>query len=332
MGVWQAASRVARSGHGGFGWLIACIATAFAAASAAAQPGGIARPAPETPLSIVVSVPPLKGLVEPLAPAGSKIQMLVPPGRSEHSYELTPGDLATVARADVVVYVGLNLEPKLVQELERRPRQARQVVEFAAAAGVTGEGGCDHPDHDHAHDHDGHDHGPVDQHLWLDPALVEKLIPQVAAAIEAALREKNAWDAAAAERLRDAQHELIDQVRGVDAAYRDRLGSIKGKAIVTHHNAFGRVAERYGFTVATAIRSFEGAEPTPGELSKVVDAIREQGVTIIYIEPQYNPAMAQRIARLAGVEIGTLDPLGDGDWFRMMRANLDALARDGAGR
>jgi zinc transport system substrate-binding protein len=94
---------------------------------------------------------------------------------------------------------------------------------------------------------------------------------------------------------------------------------------VTYHNAFARPAERYGFKVAAVIRDFD-TDPGPADLAKVVDAIREQSVHTIFVEPQYSPAAANKIRDMAGVTVATLDPLGDGDWFAMMQKNLDALA------
>lgn len=270
------------------------------------------------PLRIVVTVPPLAGLVKALAPPGAEVTALIVPGRSEHGYEFTPEDVARLARADVAVYIGLGLEPKVEDFLKSRPSPSRQVVCMADALGIHAD--PDHQGHDYAPG-EPCDHGPVDQHLWLDPALVETFVPLLASSIENALAQRGSLD----ERAR-AEHEartadLVARVKALDAELREQLKPVAGEAIVTHHNAWPRLADRYGLKVAAVIRAVEGAEPTPDNIAKAVDAIQEQRVRGVFFEPQFNPAVAERIAQAASVRLGKLDPLGDGDWFALMRSN-----------
>ncbi|MDX2132221.1 MAG: metal ABC transporter substrate-binding protein [Planctomycetota bacterium] len=293
----------------------------------AAQPAAPAAPAasatPAPPIRAVVTIPPLKGILEPLLPEGSTVTVLMPPGRSEHGYEFTPKDLAAVARADLVFYVGLALEPRVEQTLAKDPRPTRQVVCFADAVGIKADAAHEH----HDHDHDEHcDHGPVDQHLWLDPVLVAQVVPALATSVRAAAERAAPLSPAARNDLASREASLVARVRAVDDAWRIRLAPFQGRPIVTHHNAFPRPAARYGLRVAAVIRGFENAEPTPARLAEVVQAIRAERVRAIFAEPQFNQSTARRIAQAAGVSVATLDPLGDGDWFQLMGSNLDALA------
>jgi zinc transport system substrate-binding protein len=116
------------------------------------------------------------------------------------------------------------------------------------------------------------------------------------------------------------------RVAKLQADLTEVLAPYKGAKIVTHHAAFGRFAERYGLIVAEVIKGTEGAEPTPGRIAAIVEAVKAEQVKAIFIEPQFNATAAERIARASGVKLGKLDPLGDGDWFAMMRANADAIA------
>ncbi|MFM9994306.1 MAG: metal ABC transporter substrate-binding protein [Phycisphaerales bacterium] len=283
-------------------------------------------PRPPGPLRVVVSIAPLTGLVRALAPPDATVTTLIPAGRSLHGYEMTPTDLAAVGTADVLVYVGLGLEPSVDRVLGIHPSKRRRVVCFARVAGVEDP----HAGHDH-HEHgddEHHDHGhAVDPHLWLDPQLVARLIPEVSDAIEAALQGMDALTVAGESRLREARNRLRAEVEAIDAEHQERLGPFKGAAIVTHHNAFGRLADRYGFTIAAVIRPVEGAEPTPAAVAAAVDAIRRENARAVFFEPQFDAAAAEAIARAAGVPVGTLDPEGRSDWFALMRSNLDELTR-----
>lgn len=291
------------------------------------QAGKAQAPNPSTSsprLNVVVTIPPLVGIVKPLLPEGSELKLLMPPGRSEHGYEFTPSDLAAVAKADVLIYVGLGLEPRIEKEVKERPIASRAVICMSEALGIVVPP-HETPEHDEAHE-DGHDHhhGIVDQHLWLDPKLVESLVPKLAEAIKAAM-ERHGVGAEGRSRVDDAAAKLVKDVKGVDAMYCEKLAPLKGAAIVTHHNAFKRLADRYGLVIAESIREFDNSDPTPKEIEEIVRTIRAKNVGAIFIEPNYNPKIAERIARATGVKIGKLDPLGDGDWFKMMRTNLDQL-------
>jgi ABC-type Zn uptake system ZnuABC Zn-binding protein ZnuA len=286
---------------------------------------------PESGISAVVTVPPLKGLVEPLLPKGSQLTMLMQPGRSEHGYEFTPADTARVAQADLVVYVGLNLETKFDEMLRRPSAAQRRVLCFGEVAGLQ-KPGEPTPNSAHVHDHAPgepclHDDeaGYVDQHLWLDPILVARLIPAVRAEIEAILAARGTLDDAERARLAAAEKDLTERVLKVHSDWATRLLPIKGVPIVTHHNAFPRTAERYGFKIAAVIRPFETSDPSPQEIAATVETIRSQKVPAIFVEPQFNAGAARRIAQAAGVSVGQLDPLGSGDWFGMMEGNLAQL-------
>ena len=74
----------------------------------------------------MVSIPPLEGLVRPLLPADAEVKVLVPPGQTPHGFELAPSDVVTVANADVVVYVGLYLEPQLEKLLRNQDTSWRR--------------------------------------------------------------------------------------------------------------------------------------------------------------------------------------------------------------
>jgi zinc transport system substrate-binding protein len=278
------------------------------------------------PLNVVVTIAPLKGLVEPLLPKGSTVTVLMQPGRSEHGYEFSPADIAAMVRADVLVYVGLHLEGQVQSILSKQLAGERQIVCFADAVGIKPGAEVEGSDHHEADEHHEHGAGFVDPHLWLDPKLVEKLVPKLEEACEMVYwqRKISIWPEQQA-KLDAAAEALIEKVRGVDREWATRLAPFKDRPIVTHHNAFSRPAERYGFKVAAVIREFETSEPSPGDIAKVVEAIRKESVRTIFVEPQFNATVAERIAGRAGVKVGHLDPLGDGDWFKMMKSNLDAL-------
>src|ERR1051325_6125673 len=110
--------------------------------------------APLQPLKVVVTVAPLRGLIEPLLPEGSTVTVLMQPGKSEHGYEFTPADMAAVAKADLVLYIGLGLEGRLEATIKGREKHAAQKsMSIAEALGIdaTPDEGAHADDDDHAH-------------------------------------------------------------------------------------------------------------------------------------------------------------------------------------
>ena len=280
------------------------------------------RPA-EGPPRVAVSIPPLRGLVEPLLGGGGEIRVLIPVGVSGHGYQPNPSDAQALRQSDLVVGVGLGIEGGLSRYLERGA--GGRVVLMSKVTGL------DHLDHHH-HDHDGHDHhhhdhddADGDPHLWLDPTLASTLVEAVGQEL-AGLREgRTGWDGA--EGLETRVQDVQARIEALDAELRQTLAPVRGKGIVTNHAAFARFCERYGLRVAGVIRPFDAAEPTPSELEAVRSVIEGGGADGVFVEPQLDARVSRRMAEAAGLPLGTLDPLGDGDWFAMMRANADELVR-----
>ncbi len=324
-------------------------APAAAPTPAAPAPAPASAPAVSiAPLKCIVSIAPLAGLIRPLVEAaapGSTVEILVPPGVSEHAYEPTPAQINALARADLIVLVGLGLDAHIERAVKAQGR-GNALIEFATVAGVSAAAPEAQPP-DHEHD-DFCNHGGTDPHLWLDPRLALKLVcyvhdcmtayvvnaqsprnlpPDQRRARIAASREPRIDSRTPSEPER-AVHAAFDPLAHslitLDADYAAALKPHAGKPVVVGHDAWGYLARRYGLEFVP-ISGLSAGEPTPGALANALDIIRRRGLTSIYVEPQLSPAAARRLASATGTTIRTLDPLGTGDYFAMMRANLAAL-------
>ena len=300
-----------------FAWAVGTRMGSPGAAGPGSGGGPAGGPAGGDGLSVVVSVPPLRGLVEPMLPAGSRVTVLVPAGMSPHTAEPTPAMVAEVVRADLVVTVGMNLEPGVDRFLSRHAPEGVGRLVFADAVGVE--------PHDHVEGHvEGHGAGHVhadgsmcfgaDAHLWLDAGLCDAFVGPMAGAVEEAMRARGMWsmDAMAALERRAGEARLM--VARADAEAADVLAPWRGQSIVTHHDAYSRYVARFGMSVAAVVRPIEAAEPTPGQIADAVRAVEHSGAGAIFVEPQYPSSSATRVAEVTGAALGTLDPVGDGDW------------------
>lgn len=267
------------------------------------------------PIRVVVSIPPLEGLCRPLLPDDAEVRVLVQAGRSPHGFEPTPSDIAAIGRADLVVLVGMGIE----SPLPASARSGERVLVMADALGIDEGGAQAHADHDHAHAE-----GDADPHLWLDPVLVEEFIPTLAERVgEVQLRAGSGGPAEGS--VHDAAAVQLERVRAIDREYREQLAPYAGAAIITHHAAWSRLAGRYALEVVGVIQQAEELEPSPGHLAEVIAAGKEHRVAAVFTESQLDARLAQRVAEQIDAPVGTLDPLGHGDWEAMMRENLGTL-------
>jgi len=281
------------------------------------------EPSESRAVRVVVSIPPLEGLVRELAP-NADITTLVPPGVSEHGFEISPAAIAATGAADLVVLVGAGLEPQVDRLLfAQGERDGRSVIRFGEVVGVAADphAGHDHgPGEEHHHDHSDLDSDP---HLWLDPVLVERFVPALSQALMSAMIR--AGDQSAAATLEAHTAHLLARVREIHEQHETRLEPFRGKAIVTQHAAFGRLAARYHLEIAAVLRAGEMSEPTPAVIAQVAALAREKGVKAIFAEPQSSSADARRLAEATNLRMLTLDPLGAGNWEELMLQNLESL-------
>lgn len=159
-----------------------------------------------------------------------------------------------------------------------------------------------------------------DPHVWLDPVRFAEAVERIAEALG----------------NRAAAGPTVRALERLDDDYRNGLADCDRRLLITTHASFGRLAARYGLSeIPLAGRSPE-AEPSPRDLERIVEEVRASGATTVFAEPLVSSRVAETVAREAGVEIATLDPveglseerLGAGeDYLSVMRGNLGALRK-----
>jgi zinc transport system substrate-binding protein len=268
---------------------------------------------------VVADIPPVHALVAQVMGALGQPELLLTKGADAHDFQLRPSQAGAVADAGLVVWIGPELTPWLDSALDSRPRGA------AALALLTAEGtevrdhasdGTPDDDHagdgeghdaegqDHAADHAGHRHDGADPHAWLDPGNARVWLGLIAAEL-ARLDPGNAatyqTNAAAAQ----------DAIATLDAGIAAILDPVKGKPIVTFHDAFGYFGAHYGLTLAGSVALGDGASPGAGRLSELRATLATGEVLCIFPEVQHDPALVIQMAEGTGARVGgALDPVG----------------------
>jgi zinc transport system substrate-binding protein len=158
--------------------------------------------------------------------------------------------------------------------------------------------------------HNRHGHG-ADPHIWLNPRLLKI---QAATMTDALC----AVDPDHAENYRDNFRALVDRMNRTDSAIRAVLDPFERRAFFVFHPAWGYFADEYGLRqIAIEV---EGKAPSDAELTKFGRLAGEEGIKVIFVQPQIADESAKAVADTIGGRVQTLDPLADDIDANLMRA------------
>ncbi|HET8615350.1 MAG TPA: metal ABC transporter substrate-binding protein [Actinomycetales bacterium] len=277
-------------------------------------------------LQVVTSFYPLEFVVGRVGGPDVQVTSLTRPGVEPHDLELTARDVARMQDADLVVYLG-GFQAAVDQAVEAH-LGPRHVVDVAGAARLDLVVGHDTELGDeHLAGDDQAEEGALDPHFWLDPTRLADVVTEVTSALAAA-------DPAAATTFEGRSATLLQQLQGLDDAFRQGLADCASRDLVTSHSAFGYLAERYGFHQVGITGLTPEAEPDPRSLARVATYVRQHHVTTIYSERLASAAVARTIAQETGASTAVLDPLeglddssSGHDYLEVMRSNLETLRK-----
>lgn len=287
---------------------------------------GVRGEAETNRLRVLTSIPPLYSWAANVVGDLAEVENLLPADIGPHDFQLRPKDLQRIQQADVILINGLGLESWLTKPIRDNARQAkRRVVEVAAGLGrseliyALPELSLGGRTTAHAHDHgDG-----ANPHLWLDPVFARHGVTNLLAALCEA-------DPANAEAYTRNAGAYLAKLTQLDDEIRVEIRKLLHRQVVTFHDAFPYFCRRYGLELVGVIEEVPGASPSPRYLASLSKAIRDRGVKVVFTEPQFNPRLAQQLARDLGISVARLDvletgPLNPTAYEEGMRRNLKAL-------
>ena len=156
------------------------------------------------------------------------------------------------------------------------------------------------PDSGH-HDHHGHAHGEHDIHFWLDPEIAKTIVRIVA-------RELSGIDPTNASTYKSNSTKAMNEI---DQLISDTKSKINSNArYVVFHDAYQYFEKRFGVEVVGALTVNPEVLPGAKQLSDIREAIEHENVNCLFSEPQFNPTIAETIAKDTGVKAAIIDPLG----------------------
>ena len=253
--------------------------------------------------TVVVTYSVLGSIVEQLVGDAATVTTLIPDGQDPHEFEPSAKDIESLNNASIVVSNGLDFEEGLEETLESAKTAGVNI--FMAGDHITVRELSDEDD-DHADEattdttvvkEEEHDHGASDPHLWLSPAAMLEMLPELSKAVGAAIGAD----------LSAQLETLVAELTALDSEIQEIIGGIKCE-LVSGHDEMGYFADRYGCEVIGAIiPSFSTtSEASAGELADLKAEIDIRGVPAIFTGLGTSPAIAEQLASELGVKAVTL--------------------------
>ncbi len=285
-----------------------------AACALAVVAGVVAPPAAgaASKRSVVAAFYPIAYAAQQVGGTRVSVTNLTPAGAEPHDLELSPAQMDRLLDADAVFVMGRGFQPAVEKAAQQRDGVTVDVLDKlpigAGSKQVKAEGSS----------------SGLDPHVWLDPVLMQGIVRQV----QRGLTKADPKGAAVYAKNADS---LVAELEALDAKFRAGLAHCTRDLIVTSHEAFGYLAERYGLRQEGAAGIDPAAEPDAKRIAELTDLVKKNGVTVVFTESLVSSRVADTLAREAGVKTDTLDPLeglsgkkqaaGD-DYFTVMDTNL----------
>ena len=277
-------------------------------------------------IKVVASIKPIHSLVSYVMDGVGTPNILVDGSSSPHSFQLKPSHAKMLQDADIVFWIGEDLESFLETPLSSIATNAAKItlmemddielLKFREkhifdehddheehGEEHAEEHGEEHAEEDAEHEdhHDEHNHGEFDIHFWLDPEIAKVMVKSIARELsDIDVANKSIYKANALKAIGELD-ELIEATK---------LKINKDASYVVFHDAYQYFEQRFGIEVLGALSVNPEILPGAKQLAEIREVIEHENVKCIFSEPQFNPSIAKTIAADMDVKAAVLDPLG----------------------
>ncbi|MCU1718585.1 zinc ABC transporter substrate-binding protein ZnuA [Pseudomonas sp. 5P_3.1_Bac2] len=270
-------------------------------------------------VKLLTSIKPLQLIAAAVQQGVGTPDVLLPPGASPHNYALRPSDVRRVREADLLYWVGADMEAFLPRVLAGRDKASVAVQDLPGMSlrhfgEGSGQAAADH-DHDHDHDHDAapadaadeHDHnhrpGSLDAHLWLLPANARVIAQRMAADLAQA-------DPANAARYQANAEAFATRLDALDQRLHSQLQALHGKPYFVFHEAYDYFESAYDIKHAGVFSVLGEVQPGAQHVAAMRERLQAVGPTCVFSEPPLRPRLAETLTAGLPVKLAELDAMG----------------------
>jgi len=239
---------------------------------------------------VLVSVAPYQLMCEELTNGAVEVEVLVPVGYSLHTYEPTPKQIIRAAKAKVWFIVGEIFEKKVSVALrEQNPKL--DIVDLRDGLELMDE----HEEEEHHHHHE----DEKDPHIWMSPKMMLVQVRHMALSLIQAFPELK-------EQIEEKKEALLQKLAQLDYEMHEILKGSRGKVVFVSHPAYGYLCQEFGLKQVSI--EFEGKDPTPRQLNRLLEQARKEKIGTIFTQKQYSTKASDLLAQELGAKIVLLDP------------------------
>jgi len=263
-------------------------------------------------IKVVASIKPIHSLASYLMDGVGKPDLIVDGYASPHGFAMKPSHAKMLQNADLIFWVGEDLENFLEKPLKSIAKKAEK-IELMEINGLEKlkfrernifEGHDDHGHKEKKHDDHGHEkhaHGEHDPHVWLDPLNAKVILSEMAEH----LIEKDPSNASTYKTNLKKAHKALDNLtKKVKSELKKDFKSI------VFHDAYQYFEKRFNVNVLGAFTVNTDILPGAEQLAEIREIIEHEKVTCVFSEPQFNPNIIKAVAKDTNIKTGVIDPLG----------------------
>jgi len=287
-------------------------------------------------VKVVTSIKPLHSLASYLMDGLGKPDLIVDGYGSPHGFSMKPSHAKMLQNADLIFWVGEDLENFLEKPLNSIAKKAEK-IELMNIKGLNvlkfrernifeehdhddhdghakkkKDDHDDHDDHDgHAKkkkddhddhdDHDGHGHGEYDPHIWLDPINAKVILKEMT---EHLIENDN-------KNASTYKKNLDNALKDVDKLTMDVMTELnQSVSSIVFHDAYQYFEERFNVNILGAFTVNTDVMPGAEQLAEIREIIEHDKVSCVFSEPQFNPDIIKAVAKDMNIKTGVIDPLG----------------------
>jgi len=283
--------------------LISTVLILLLAASLIAAATGCKQEAETTGKTMVaVTILPQAGFVEAIGGDKVEVVVMVPPGASPHTYEVTPDQMTKLSNAKMYAKVGSPVEFELAwMDKLIAVNKSMLVVDCSKGIDLTESQDPDEPG--------------LDPHIWLSVKNAKIMVQNICnGLVQVDAANKAYYEANCAA--------YLEELTGLDSDLAADLSGVSNRSFIVFHPAFGYFARDYNLTQIGVEQ--EGKEPDADYIVRLIEEAKEQEIRVVFVSPQYSTKSAESIAREIGGQVVVIDPLAK-DFIDNMRAIESAM-------
>jgi zinc transport system substrate-binding protein len=235
---------------------------------------------------IIVSIEPLKYIVEEITEGDFRVDVLVPQGTSPETFDPAPRQIMALDKAQMVFAVGLiDFEQALLKRVGKNITNLSDGVELMAGA-------CSHA-------HEGHHYHGIDPHIWTSPRELKIMAynthKRIMQQYPDSVKYTKAYEA------------LVQELDSLDRECELKISTSDTKAFAIYHPALTYYARAYNIE-QIAIEA-DGKEPSAKHIANIIDKAHDKAIRTLLYQVEYPRSVVDVVAKDMGIEPKEINPL-----------------------